>query len=376
MFDYPTAFRLWDACEMEAIGRVIESGRYTMAGEVEAFEDEFAKWHGRKHGIMVNSGSSANLIAVAAVAHHRRLVGCDERPYAFAPAIAWATTYAPFVQHGFDFKIWDVDDTWNAPVRLPAYCPAWSAIPEVVVACSILGSPAYLTNAAMYATSENAILIEDNCESLGAKTEEGYLTGTFGTLSTFSFYYSHQISAIEGGMVLTDSDTLAHLCRLLRNHGNAGWGSKHFEYSYDFVLHGYNVRPLEMHAAIAREQLKKLPQMCEARWTNALYFELEASGLPIKHQLRTGTPTPFGLAFTVESRKARARLVAAFRKNGIDSRLPTGGSLTRHLYAKQWADQPTPCADRIHDTGIFIGCAPFQIFDKIDRAVEVMKKVL
>lgn len=363
-YDFPTAFSSWSdgdgGTESAAIYRVLRSGRFTMAGEVEAFEAEFAAYHGRRHGIMVNSGSSANLVAVAA------LQGSSPH-VARVPAIAWATTYAPLVQYDYDLLLYDVDDTWNVPYNLD-YIKG-----GIVITCPILGNPAY-----SFDTFDETYRIEDCCESLGARTETGQLVGTFGHLSTFSFFYSHQLSAIEGGMVLTDDDVLANLCRMIRAHGWTRDVAKpeRFEDEYNFRVMGYNVRPLEMHAAIAREQLKKLDGFIEVRIKNLAAFKNLTAGLPIVHQRTVGRPSPFGLAFTVESPEVRSRLATALRAASIDCRLPTGGSFRRHPYAARWADQQTPVADRIHDTGIFLGNAPWNIAPLIERAVKVMRATL
>jgi CDP-6-deoxy-D-xylo-4-hexulose-3-dehydrase len=366
---FPTAFSSWrhgdGGAESAAIDRVLRSGQLTMASEVVAFESEFADWHGRKHGIMVNSGSSANLVAVAALSH-----GWFKGSRGVVPAIAWPTTYAPLRQYGLDFQVADCDGTWNAQDY------AEENIGFLVV-CSILGNPAYLEEY-LLASEQLGPLLEDNCEALGARTEdEGRLTGTFGLLSTFSFFYSHQISAIEGGMILTDDDELAKLCRLMRNHGNDGWGNEDFDRSYNFTLFGYNVRPLEMHAAIAREQMKKLPQFIEARRANDdLFRSLTHNLLSVTPQRRNGQTSPFGLAFTVETTAQRRLLVGALRAEGIDCRLPTGGSFLKHPYGAPWREQKTPNANRIHDTGMFLGNAPYDISPLIERAVKVMRRVL
>jgi CDP-6-deoxy-D-xylo-4-hexulose-3-dehydrase len=220
-------------------------------------------------------------------------------------------------------------------------------------------------------------ILEDNCESLGARTAEGRLTGTFGDISTGSGFHSHQLGAAELGWILTDDDELARLCRLLRNHGNDGWGSEDFDRSYNFVLMGYNVRPMECHASVARVQLSQLDEMVEFRRANLLHFTDQTSKLRVKHQkLTTSKPSPFGLAFEVESNEIRARLVKALRANGIDCRLPTGGSFLKHPYAAPWRDQKTPRADEVHDCGLFLGNAPWDIRPLIDDAVRVMRETL
>lgn len=354
-FDYPTAFSSWqpydDSREWKAYERVLRSTRLTMGPEVERFEQIIADWHGRKHAIATNSGSSANLVATAVWHTTLRL---DMENHASVPAIAWATTYAPLAQHEFILAVNDVDDTWNAQIT-PAQCR---------VGCSILGNPQGIE-----------CDIEDNCESLGARVY-GRLTGTFGKISTGSGFYSHQLSAVELGWVLTDDDHFADLARLYSNHGNDGWGKKEFEKQYDFRLFGYNVRAIETHAAVAVEQLGHMENMIEARRWNHSYFKTLTANLPLIHQKTKPYHSPFGLAFEVESREARSRLVKALREAGVDSRLPTGGSFRQHPYGIHQHNQLTPRADRIHERGMFLGNAPYLIPHLIERAVKVMKDVL
>lgn len=347
-FWYPTAFSWWVEDEYMAIQRVVKSGQFTMGAEVEAFESEFAAWHGMRHGIMVNSGSSANLVAVAALVE----AGVIARGDALAvPAIAWSTTYAPLIQYGLQLHVHDVDETWNTR--------------KAVIACSILGNPV---------EPLHAPYLEDNCESLGAEIG-GLKCGTRGALNTFSFFHSHQISAIEGGMILTNDGYLANLCRVFRAHGwtRDVFKPDSFANEYNFVKFGYNVRPLEMHAAIARAQLKKLGMFVAARRRNWRVFADAVDGvvLPVMHE----GAAPFGLHFTVYDERQRDELVKALRADGIDCRLPTGGSFRLHEYGKPWRHEKTPNADRIHRTGLFLGNAPFAIDDKIEAACKIIKAI-
>jgi len=367
-YAYPTAFSVWGNEEYDAIRRVINSGQFTIGEEVEAFEHEFASYHGMNHGIMVNSGSSANLIAAAALANK------EDRPIrrgqrAAVPALAWPTTYAPLRQYGLDLVLMDCDDTWTATI------PKMFDI-QLVVGVSILGNPAYLAAMKEFARTRSAYFIEDNCESLGAKTPDGKFCGTYGLMNSFSFFYSHQISAIEGGMILTDDSECAKLCRMLRNHGWSKDTATCFDNEYDFRLFGYNVRPLEMHAAVARVQLRKLDEHRKVRQANVKLFREMTKELPIKHQLLVGEPDPFGLSFIVPTTNLRKRLANALREFGIDCRPPTGGSFRKHPYGFKWWNQRTPNADHIHDCGMFLGNGAVDLSDKIERAVKVMKENL
>jgi CDP-4-dehydro-6-deoxyglucose reductase, E1 len=366
---YPTAFSCWGDEEREAIARVVQSGRFTMGDEVAAFEEEFAAYHKMKYAVMTNSGSSANLLMVAA------LFSKFDQPlrkgdYALVPALAWSTTYAPLVQHGLGLKLVDCDDGWV--MEKPDVGSA-----RLVVACSILGNPAPLDFLRTAAEACGAYMIEDNCESLGA-WHGNERCGTFGLMNSFSFFYSHQVSAVEGGMVLTNDPECNKLCRVLRAHG---WmrdvqSSVGFDDEYNFTRFGYNVRPVEMHAAVARCQLKKLNQFVWERWRNLKLFEDSVKGLPITLPVWRGEPSPFGIQFTVSSSEVRRQLAGRLRAGGVDCRLPTGGSFSRHPYGRAWRYQETPRADCIHECGMFIGNGPLDLSDRIESAVKIMKEVL
>lgn len=380
-FFYPTAFSSWGDEEKAAIDRVLKSGKFTQGEEVAAMEREFAAYHGMQQCIMVNSGSSANLVAVAALREmgvfkpgvgHRALV----------PAIAWSTTYAPLVQMGLDLVICDVDETWNANPHAFRHDPGDI---KIVVACSILGNPGYLGEWANLAGVLGAELIEDNCESLGAAVTNPAtkLCGTFGLMSTVSFFWSHQIGAIEGGAILTNDPEVANICRILRAHGWTrdiqGDEVPNFQHEYDFIAMGYNVRALELHAAIAREQLRKLPEMAAVRRANQHYFWTamhNASCLRITPPVPNGRMSPFGIHFEVPDWTLRQAVADALRANGIDCRLPTGGSFLQHPYGSPWRRQSTPIADRIHARGMFIGNGALDLREQIDRTVAVLKGVL
>lgn len=372
-YDYPTAFSHWGDEEHAALMSVIASGRFTMGEQVAAFEEEFAAYHGMRHAVMVNSGSSANLIAVAALIHAQKIQRHD---LTLVPALAWATTYAPLVQNDLDLVLGDCDGTWCMSGKPPRDV-------QFVVDVPILGQPGYSRQWAEYARVRNIPLMVDCCESLGSWSGpygKRILSGTTGIVNTFSFFYSHQLSAIEGGMILTNDDGIADLSRMLRNHGlkRPPAEVEDFDDSYDFRIMGYNLRPLELHAAVGRVQLKKLDDFRRHREQNLNNFSIMTMGFPIEMQGKVhGTvPSPFGIAFTVESRQKRADLAIALRADGIDCRLPTGGSFRKHKYARQWSNQETPYADRIHDTGLFLGNAPWDMTPLLEKAVRTMKGVL
>jgi len=382
---YELAASSWGSEEVEAMQRVIASGQFTMGTEVAAFEREFAAYFGMKHGIMVNSGSSANLVGVAALAYKkdRPLQRGDE---VIVPAISWATTYHPLQQYGLKLRFVDVElDTLNMDVSKleAALTPRTGAIVPV----SILGNPAGLDVVRAFADAHGLYVLEDNCESMDAELE-GRKTGTFGDLNTFSFFFSHHISTMEGGMILTDDLELAHLCRSMRAHG---WtrdlppdtplyerrSSDHFE-AYRFILPGYNVRPLELEAAVGRQQLKKLPAMTAARRKNLkLFQELFAGDERFIIQRENGKSSSF--SFTIILNPARnpdrERVFAALKAADIGFRIITGGCFLRHDVLKHYDYDtvgPIENAYLAHDLGFFVGNHPHDLTAQITRLREVL----
>ena len=268
MIRFPLATSSWDDAEQAALQRVIASDRYSMGPEVAAFEADFARFTGSRYAVMVNSGSSANLAMVAALRYTQnpdlRLMPGDE---VIVPAVSWSTTYFPLHQYGLHLKFVDIDaHTLN--YDLTALESAISDRTRAIMAVNLLGNPNDFDAIRALIGPRRITLLEDNCESMGA-TFAGRQTGTFGVMGTFSCFFSHHISTMEGGLVVTDDEELYHILLALRAHGwtrnlpkfNRLTGVKSddpFEESFRFVLPGYNLRPLEMSGALGVEQMKKL----------------------------------------------------------------------------------------------------------------------
>jgi CDP-4-dehydro-6-deoxyglucose reductase, E1 len=382
---YELAASTWGEEERDAILGVLDSGRFTMGSRVAAFEEAFARYHGRTYGVMVNSGSSANLVAIAALCFKR------ERPLqrgdeVIVPAISWATTYHPLLQYGLKLRFVDVEiETLNMDCRQleRALTPRTRAI----VGVSILGNPAALDVMRAFADRHGLYFFEDNCESADAELA-GRKAGGFGDMSSFSFFFSHHITTMEGGMVLTDDAELRDLLLSLRNHG---WtrglpadttlfrrgANEHFE-AYRFILPGYNVRPLEITAAIGEIQLKKLPAMTAQRRRNlALFQEKFGDDRRFIIQRENGKSSCF--AFTVilnpERSVDRERVFAALREADIGFRMITGGNFLRHDVIKYY-DYTTVGeirnADIAHDYGFFVGNHPHDLAPQIERLHAVL----
>ena len=381
---YDLAADTWGPEEKAAIQNVINSGSITMGPKVAEFEVAFAKYFGRRHAVMVNSGSSGNLVGIASLFYRSEnpLKRGDE---VIVPAIAWSTTYSPLQQYGLKLRFVDVElDTLNMDVR--RLDEALNAKTRMIVGVSILGNPAALDKMRKFAEQHGLIFFEDNCESMDAELD-GQKTGSFGDISTFSTFFSHHISTIEGGVITTDDDELNALARSIRTHG---WTRDlpdtlelcerrdDFHEAYRFILPGYNVRPQEINAAIGLEQLKKLPPMTEVRRRNWLTFSNLFKGddrFIIQRENGKSSCFSFTLILNPDKLINRNKVLNALAEEGIGYRLITGGCFPRHdviqYFDYELVGEMTN-GNIAHDNGFFVGNHPFDLTSQIERFYAIM----
>lgn len=340
MIKYPLASSTWDEKEINAIQSVIAKDIYTMGESVKQFEENFAAFCGAKYAVMVNSGSSANLLAVAALFYTKnpKLKRGDE---VIVPAVSWSTTYYPLYQYGLKLKFVDVDlQTLN--FDLEKLEKAVTNNTKMIFAVNLLGNPNDFDAINKIIAGRDILLLEDNCESMGAEYK-GKQTGTFGIMGTFSTFYSHHMATMEGGLVVTDDEELFHVLVCIRAHGwtrhlpkenkVSNKSDNSFEESFRFVLPGYNFRPVEMSGAIGIEQLKKLPDFLEKRRENAVLFtSLFANHKDFYIQQDIDSSSWFGFSFIIkpESTLKRSDIVAKLEANGIDCRPIVTGDFTKN----------------------------------------------
>jgi len=379
----------WGEEEYEAMQRVIVSGRFTMGDNVRQFEQDFAKKFGIKYALMVNSGSSANLIGVASLFYKKDcpLQSGDE---VIVPSISWATTYYPLQQYGLKLRFVDVElDTLNMDISQLE--TALTPHTRMVVAVSVLGNPAALNVLRDFCDKHDLILFEDNCESMGAKLN-GKLTGTFGDIGTFSSFFSHHIATMEGGVLVTDNEELYHIAKSMRAHG---WTrdlpedstvfekrSDDFFEAYRFILPGYNVRPLELNGAIGREQLKKLDRSIEIRRNNAKRFvELFTDDERFIIQKENGLSSWFSFTIVLNPvlKIDRAKVMQKMKSANIQFRIITGGCFLRHDVINHF-DYETVGeivnANIAHDQGFFVGNHPHNVVPQIEYLHKVLVKAV
>ena len=340
----------WDTREIKAINKVIKSKVYTYRGEyVKKFEKRFANFFGTKYSVFVNSGSSANLLSISSLFFKKEnpLKRGDE---VIVPTLGWSTTYHPLQQYGLKLKFVDIDlETLNVK-------------------------------------SED-ILMEDNCESMGAKINNRF-TGTFGIVNTFSTFFSHHISTIEGGVITTNNKEIYNILLSLRSHGwtrdnENNFYLKKFQKNYEdycFVLPGYNVRPTNLHAAIGLEQLKKLKKLIKIRNKNHEFFikNFKDDDRFIIQKLN-GKPSSF--AFTMIFKKKylnlKTKILKKLKKNKIEYRLITGGSFFQHpvkKYFKYSLFNGSKNVDYLHKNGFFVGNHPRNLKNEIIYLKDTINK--
>ncbi|HQU09922.1 MAG TPA: DegT/DnrJ/EryC1/StrS family aminotransferase, partial [Opitutales bacterium] len=208
----------WGQEEYDAMQRVIASGVFTMGVNVQVFERDFANYIGSKHCVMVNSGSSANLLMVAALFYTKNpKLQLKRGNEVIVPAVSWSTTYYPLYQYGLKIKFVDIDlNTLN--YDLEQLEKAVTDSTRMIMAVNLLGNPNDFDRINQIIAGRDILMIEDNCESLGAKFN-GKHAGTFGVMGSFSSFFSHHISTMEGGLIVTDDEELYHILLSLRAHG-------------------------------------------------------------------------------------------------------------------------------------------------------------
>lgn len=333
-FWYPLAVPMFGEEEVAAATEVLKTQRTTMGERVEEFEEAFARQVGARYAVMVNSGSSADLL-MAWAAHWID----PTPPRVLIPAVTWPTHVWSWVMAGFNVRLIDVGDlnTTQEIVTRALRSPH-----DMVSLVHLMGIPCDIKDLPCPVT-------EDCCEALGSDV------GRLGSMATWSFFFSHHITTMEGGAVTTNDRLTASRLRSMRSHG---WARHESRDPYTFIGPGLNVRPTEVAAAIGLVQLGRLDEFNKLRTANRAHFVdalYDCPGITFPHVDPGAAPAWFGLPFFVENRDA---LAAFLEHEGVETRPILGGNLIRQPAFEHWRSGPLPGADRIHDHGLFIGLHP------------------
>jgi CDP-6-deoxy-D-xylo-4-hexulose-3-dehydrase len=386
-YKFPLATATWGQEEQDAMQRVIASGMFTMGANVQSFERDFAKYVGSKHCVMVNSGSSAILLMVAALFYTKnaklKLSRGDE---VIVPAVSWSTTYYPLYQYGLKIKFVDIDlNTLN--YDLDQLEQAVTDKTRAIMAVNLLGNPNDFARIQQIIGGRDIVLMEDNCESMGAKFQ-GKHAGTFGVMGGYSSFFSHHISTMEGGLIVTDDEELYHILLSLRAHGWTRNLPKHnhicttksdnpFEEAFRFVLPGYNVRPLEMEGALGVEQVKRLPHLITERRKNGKRLQDIFTHHPsIMIQQEIGESSWFGFSLVVKPGSSFDRniLLQKLVALGFECRPIVTGNFAKNEVVKYFDYQihgDLTNAEYIDTHGLFIGNHHYPI----DQAFEALDQI-
>lgn len=371
-----------------ALAQWLASGPAHLSMDVKCaeFEQAFATWQGRKHAVLFNSGSSANLAIWQAVRNLNRVH--SGRAVAIS-GLTWATNVMPLMQLGFRVKPVDID-----PSTLNVMVKALEDLPIFIAAVFITNAMGYLPDLDCireWCHRHDVVLIEDNCEALGSELPTGK-AGNFGLASSFSFYVAHHMSTIEGGMACTDDDDLAEMLRMVRAHGwdrnltgaqQAQWRAKHgvgdFEAAYTFYVPGYNLRPTEIAGFLGLEQLQHLDRNINQRIGHFLVLEEAAKANPDFERLdhsHMQRLSPFAFPIICKSKGLRDQYVERFTAAGVQVRPVIAGNITRQPFytdhvQRQRSAMPfasstsggtaaphLPGTDKVAECGFYFGLYP------------------
>jgi len=384
----------WGQAERAAAKAVVDSGQLVMGERCIEFEAAFAAYIGCDHAIMVNSGSSANLLAMSALAHSSLQEGGSWHPIApgaevIVPALAWPTTVWPIVQVGAKPVFVDCE---SGTLQMTAGLVEEAITPQTVgiVVVHALGSATNVGEIINIAQRHGVWLFEDSCQALGV-VWNGKNVGSFGAMGSFSFS-SSQITTIEGGMVVTNDEPLANLLKALRTNGwirptrsshEAATRHSGIERQSLFVSAGFNFRPTEINAATGLEQLKRLDRLNDARRTVARHFDSELETLThagclnlVRHDGRS-VPAPLGYPVLCSSRDARDSLRDHLETASIETRPWLGGSIVRHPAFKAVeyrVNGELRCADHVTDCCLCWGTHPDMTSNDVRYVVEAVRR--
>ena len=362
---YPLAKETIDEKDVRALIEWLETypqltkGKYTVE-----FERKWAKWIGTKYAVNVNSGSSANLLMFYSLIVLNKL----RSKKVIVPAISWATTISPVIQFGLEPVMVDVDPyTYGIDLDQTEFLLKTEDI-SAIIFVQLLGVPHYKNRLLELCKKYDVLLLEDGCASLGSSYEDGTMVGQVGDMSTFSFYFGHQLSTIEGGMINTDDEELYHTLLMLRSHG---WGKDlpkelykqkmiennidTFHEPFTFLVPGFNVRSTNLQAFIGCRQVDKADWMAQRRYENhLLYAKLLEDSFEIQ---KYGNDKPASISFAIVAKdgKERNRIVGRLTENGIETRIFSAGNIGLHPFWKErYGEFHGKVADKIHSRGVYL----------------------
>ena len=374
-FKYPLLTNAFSAKDINAGINVLRSKRLTMSKITKKFENIFAKKIGSKYALMTNSGSSANLLALSCLTNPLIKNKIPNGSEVIIPAICWSTSLWPIIQNNLKPVFVDVElETFNIDIK--SIEKKITKKTKAIMLVHVLGTSANMTKLLKIAKKYKLDLIEDTCESLGAKYNDKKL-GTIGRFGTYSFYYSHQITSGEGGMIVCNNINDYNVLKSLRSHGwsrdtilhnNFKKRYKNLDDRFLFIGPGYNVRPTEIQSAIALNQFKRLNKFIKIRdinrnkiinnlkknkkWNDQFTF------VTVRKNIK---PSWFGLPMLINKNYIhnKKKFLYYLSKKGIENRPIISGNFLNQPASKFYKFNSTKNvfknADEIENRGFFIG---------------------
>ena len=386
-FSYPLLDDAFSNNDLSKGIKVILSGQLTMSKETKNFEKLFAKKIKAKYAVMVNSGSSANLLATFAACNPMRKKRFKKGDEVLIPALCWSTSLWPLVQSGLKPKFVDVDP-YTLNVNSKDLIKKITNKTKVIMIIHALGNSSEIDLISNYAKKKNIILIEDTCESLGSKYK-GKSLGTFGDFGTYSFYYSHQITSGEGGMIVCNSKNDFNILKSLRAHGWDREINKKNIKNFNFINEGFNLRPLDITAAIGFNQFKRLSQLknTRAKNRNNLVKSIKSSKkwqnqYSFFNPQKNLDPSWFGFPLMInnKSTSSKKKFLKYLNKNKIETRPIISGNFTNQpaikKYNIKYNKNDLKNSQEIEDRGFFIGL-PTKVLNnsKINKITNLLLNV-
>ena len=403
-YKYSLSCDTFEKKDFSTIKKFINLRRYTMGKAVEEFEKKLSKWLNVKNAIMVNSGSSANLLLVSSLLYNTRQksIGIKKGDEVLVPALSWPTTIWPIIHLGLKPVVVDID-LRSLAIDLESAKNAISPKTKAMFLIHVLGQACEMKKYVDFCKKNKIILLEDCCESFGAFYNNKSV-GSFGYGGTLSHYFSHHVTTIEGGTIITNDDKLADDFRSLRSHGWIRDRSDSLKYKrkysnidprFLFLLPGYNFRPMEFQGALGLEQLKKIENNLRTRevvankvmnvcrngpeWLKIIGEEFIGKKITSKNKR---SHSWMHIPFLINSSKINSKKVMKiFEDNGIETRPIISGNITKHpvfnnLNVRITKDLKN--TNLIHFKGFMIGChsgVKKESIEQLKKSLNALKKL-
>jgi CDP-4-dehydro-6-deoxyglucose reductase, E1 len=356
--------------------------RFTQFEKVKEFEDAFSLWQGCKYSVYVNSGSSANLILLSAA---KELYEWEVGSEVIVPAVTWTTTVTPVIQLGLSPVFVDINLD-DLAVDYDQVSEAITSKTRAIFVAHLLGFPAAIEKLNQIIENKNIVLLEDCCETQGG-IAEGKKVGNHGVGGTFSFYWGHHMTTVEGGMVCTNNEELYKLLLLKRSHGLARELPQKFhapisnnypdiDFNFLFLTDGFNVRNTEFNAVLGVEQLGRLDGVIETRNKNYKEFIEECEKWP-NRLLILDHPgiSSFVLPFFFKKKQDKEAFQKLIRESEIESRPIISGNLLRQPFLANYVvPDKFPNADFIHENAFYVGNNQFVDSNRLSVLFKLMNE--